>query len=299
MSTPIADGQLAEQIFRQARRRALLNAILGLLRRRSTSLLPLAEVRARVQVRSQRDLGLQTIPLSQIVGSEGRADDFDRHFSPRTLRTRDRWKSIVVAYYEGRALPPIDVYKLGDIYFVRDGNHRVSVARENGQAEIEAYVVELKTDVALRPEITTRDLVYVEEQNDFLEWTNLAQVRQSIPIEVSVLGGYLDLIRHINQHKAKLRAERQTTVGRDEAIADWYDNVYLPVATLLRQYQVRRSLAGMTEADIFLAILQHQSALHAQGVKLSTMQAAEHFVAEYSKPRRLRRLFAFRHLLQR
>jgi hypothetical protein len=98
------------------------------------------------------------------------------------------------------------VYKLGDIYFVRDGNHRVSVAREQGQAEIEAYVVELKTDVALRPEITTRDLVHVEEQNDFLEWTNLAQIRQSIPIEVSVLGGYLDLIVHINQHKSKLSA---------------------------------------------------------------------------------------------
>lgn len=95
---------------------------------------------------------MQSIYLDHIIGSEGRACDFDRRFLPRTQHSKERWKSIVQAYRQGQALPPIDVYKLGDVYFVRDGNHRVSVARQQGQLEVDARVTELKTDVTLRRE---------------------------------------------------------------------------------------------------------------------------------------------------
>ena len=147
--------------FARARSAAFMNAIRSLVRRQSIELLPLSEVRSRIYVRGQRDLGLQEVPLDQIIGSEGRYADFDRFFLPLTNETEERWKKIGRAYYQDVVLPPIDLVKIGDLYFVRDGNHRVSVARMRGQLEIDARVVELKTDVSLPRHLEQSDLLLV------------------------------------------------------------------------------------------------------------------------------------------
>jgi hypothetical protein len=101
-------------------------------------LLPYDEVRKHLPIRGQHDIGLQQVPISQIVGSLGRYRDFDRAFLPLQKRTKDRWVSIDKAQYEEVGLPPIETYKIGEVYFVKDGNHRVSVARERGQDFVDA-----------------------------------------------------------------------------------------------------------------------------------------------------------------
>src|SRR5687768_15629573 len=129
-----------EAAFSRARWATLRRAVLAPLRRQQRSLLPFEDVRARFAIRGQRDLGLCTVLLAQIVGSQGRYGDFDREFGPRTTRTADRWKSIHRARGHNVELPPVELYKLGAIYFVADGHHRVSVARHAGQLDIAARV---------------------------------------------------------------------------------------------------------------------------------------------------------------
>jgi Domain of unknown function (DUF4032) len=253
-----------DQDFRDARFRAFLNAIRGALRQQPTTLLPFEEVRGRVFIRGQRDAGFQTVPLDRIVGSEGRYTDFDRLFLPLSDRTRDRWKSISRAQYQEIPLPPVELYQIGQIYFVRDGNHRISVARQRGQVDIDAHVIELKTDVPLTPELDQRDLLLKEEQSDFLEWTNLAQLRPGASIEISELGGYLDLTRHIEGHRYFLSLERGQEVSAEEAITHWYDTVYLPLIAAIRRSGIVEAFGGRTEADLYLWIMDHRHYLTEQ-----------------------------------
>ena len=118
---------------------------------------------------------------------------------------------------ESVELPPVELFKIGDIYFVRDGNHRVSVARQQGQNYIDAYVTELQVDVPLNPNLSVLDLLPKEEYSDFLIWTNLHELRPDERIEFSELGGYLELVRHINAHRYYLHTVRTRNVsGPDE-----------------------------------------------------------------------------------
>jgi hypothetical protein len=125
-----------------ARRDALIDSLSG----RPAAMPTLDDLRGSLPVSERRALGLRTIPLQQIVGSEGRASDFDRRFQPRAAHLAERWSRVAQAMSQGVALPPIVVYKLGERYFVSDGNHRVSVARHRGQDQISAYVTELLLD---------------------------------------------------------------------------------------------------------------------------------------------------------
>ena len=250
--------------FARARSAAFMNAIRSLVRRQSIELLPLSEVRSRVYVRGQRDLGLQEVPLDQIIGSEGRYADFDRFFLPLTNETEERWKKIGRAYYQDVVLPPIDLVKIGELYFVRDGNHRVSVARMRGQLEIDARVVELKTDVRLPARLEQGDLLLVEEQSDFLEWTRLAELCPGARIEVSELGSYLALIRHINGHRYFLGLERDAEVSSEDSVVSWYEHVYLQLVSAIRRSGVLQYFPDRTETDLYLWIMDHRHYLTEQ-----------------------------------
>ena len=254
----------ANQDFRDARLSAFLHAIRGALLQQPTTLLPFEEVRARVFIRGQRDAGLQAVSLDRIIGSEGRYTDFDRLFLPLNDRTRDRWQRISHAQYQDIPLPPVELYKIGQIYFVRDGNHRISVARQRGQVDIDAHVIELATDVPLTPELDQRDLLRKEEQSDFLAWTNLAQSRPGASIEMSELGGYLELTRHIEGHRYFLSLERGHAISTEQAIEHWYDTVYLPLVAAIRRSGITAAFGGRTEADLYLWIMEHRHYLTEQ-----------------------------------
>ena len=138
--------QDAQTDFARARRRQLLARLAHRIKRRPGEILPFDEVVAALGGRrSERELGLQSIPLDSIVGTVDRSREFDRRFRPTTGRSRPRWQGIAEAQRRGQAMPPIAVYRIGDLHFVRDGHHRVSVARAQGRREIDAYVREVKT----------------------------------------------------------------------------------------------------------------------------------------------------------
>ena len=256
MRSPLIEHP-ADADFSRARARAAFSGILDFLRGQPRELLPFEEVRSHFLVRGQYDRGIQLVPISKIVGSHGRYADFNRSFLPRGTRTKERWKRVSLARYRNIELPPVDLYKLGGIYFVADGNHRVSVARHAGQTDIRAHVTELAIDVSLSPDLELADLVRKEEQSDFFEWTNLAQLRPGCDIEVSELGGYLELIRHINWQRACMSAMRDGEVSGEEAVLDWYDTVYTPLATAIQTSNVLRSFPGRTVTDLYIWIMAH------------------------------------------
>ncbi len=128
--------------FERARQHAFFADLRSILARRARNLIPYHEVRERVSPEGESYRGLQTVPLEQIVGSMDRFQDFNREFFPRQRFTAGRWQNVDRAYYQDVHLPPIQLYKVGDVYFVKDGNHRVSVARERGQQYIDAEVIE-------------------------------------------------------------------------------------------------------------------------------------------------------------
>jgi hypothetical protein len=138
----------AQTDFSRARRRRALGRLAARLRRKPAdfdSILPFEDVVRELGHRGERRLGLQTIPLDSIVGSIDRTRDFDRSFRPTSRRTRGRWERMATAARRGEAFPPIDVYRIGDLHFVKDGHHRVSIARAQGLPDIDAYVTEVLT----------------------------------------------------------------------------------------------------------------------------------------------------------
>jgi len=255
------DSIVRDSRFGESRRKALLEALLDSIRRQPTAMLAFDSVRACLNIRGQVALGHQIVPVDHIIGSEGRYSDFDRRFLPRTEAVEARWRSVERAMDRLIDLPPVDLWKISDVYFVRDGNHRVSVARWMGQRHIDALVTELLVDVPLTPELSVRTLLFAEEYSDFLEWTNLHALRPSERIEFSELGGYLELVRHINAYRYSLGKQLDRTIERDEAVAGWYDIVYLPIIQVLREQQAIKRFPGRTEADLYRWVMDNRAAI--------------------------------------
>jgi hypothetical protein len=201
------------------------------------------------------------IPIANIVGSVGRYRDFDRAFLPLSGADAERWKRLDVALNELRNLPPIDVYKIGDVYFVRDGNHRVSVAKANGLTSIEANVTEIEARVSLAPDVDIDDLIIKAEYAHFLEQTGLDDTRPDQAIELTEPGLYENLLEHIEVHcyYLGLQWEREPTLG--EAAASWYDTVYLPIIQAIRETEVMKEFPQRTEADLYLWVAYHSERL--------------------------------------
>ena len=139
--------------------------------------------------RGQRYIGLHEVPIDKIVGSMGRYRDFDRAFLPRQKRTKDRWINIGKAHYADVILPPVELYKIGEVYFVIDGNHRVSVARERGQIEVDAHVIEIDTNVEITPDMDITELELQAEYARFLATTDLMERCPEVKIEPNPTGG--------------------------------------------------------------------------------------------------------------
>lgn len=278
-------SHITREDFNRARRKAFLSQLLAIVTRSANELLSFEEVRARLNVRGQHYLGPQTVPLDHIVGSEGRYADFNRQFAPRHDATKFRWMSIDRAHHEAVPLPAIELYKLGDIYFVKDGNHRVSVARQQGQQEIDALVTELVVDVPLAPNLSMRDLLLKEEYSDFLAWTDLAVLRPEQRIEFSEPGGYLDLVTHINGHRYYMGLERGAPVEREEAVAAWYDTVYVPVVQVIRDTGALAAFPGRTEADLYRWIMDHRWYLRERngGADPGPLVAVEDYVRMFGR----------------
>lgn len=255
--------QAAVQDFREARQHVALQEVLARLTGKSNELLSFEEVAQKLRLAARTERGVQSIPVKAIVGSMSRYADFTRTFLPRRTDDEERWVSVKTAFSspEGTGLPPIEVYKVGDVYFVLDGNHRVSVARQEGWTHIEAHVIEVQTNIPLTPDIQPDDLIVKAEYADFLEQTGLANLRPNVDLSLTAPGQYEKLKEQIQVHHYVLVQDQQRQVTYQEAAEDWYDEVYTPVAEVIRERGILRWFPGRTATDLYLWVSEHRQTL--------------------------------------
>jgi len=252
--------------FQNARRKAALRELVARLTGKPNELLSYDEVAQKLKLHARYERGIQEIPLDAIVGSVGRYSDFTRDFLPRKDETQRRWAQIRAMMEDPASggIPPIDVYKVGEVYFVLDGNHRVSAARQAGFKTIEAHVIEVKTDIPLTPDISPDDLIIKAEYADFLEKTGLKRLRPEADLSVSVPGQYQKLLEHIEVHRYFMGIDFRREIAWDEAVAHWYDTVYLPVVEPIREHGLLRWFPGRTETDLYLWVSEHRAELESE-----------------------------------
>jgi nucleotide-binding universal stress UspA family protein len=273
--------------FQAARARADLEQIAAKLRRQSVDLLPFEEVRRQIKGTVGDKAQLQEIPVDAIVGSVGRYHDFTRSFLPRKSQSGSRWANIELAFGEGK-LPPIQVYQVGDAYFVLDGNHRVSVARDRGAGHIEAYVTPIKTRVGLSPDDDLDDILVKAELADFFEATELDQTRPDVDFTVTAPGRYVDFLHDIHQHEHPVGAgpgegQPHQTSDLPAAAAKWCDSVYLPVIAEIERAGVLRAFPGRTAADLYAWLIRYRGEVEeVLGWQPDAQLALAKFVERYS-----------------
>ena len=265
--------------FARARSRAFLNDIFGFLSGRPKRLLSYDQVKEKLRIGGPIYRGVRTVEIARIVGSVNRYADFDRAFLPTHNRIANRWQNIDRAFYEDVGLPPVVLYKVGDVYFVVDGHHRVSVARQQGQEFIEAEVRECHVKVPVGPDLRPEDLEILGERVEFLERTGLDRLRPDAAVDVTIPDGYSRILEHIAVHRYFMGLDQQRDISDDEAVAHWYDTVYLPIVSVIRERNILREFPGKTEGDLYIWVLDHQHYLYDQGGHLSPPDvAAEQYV---------------------
>ncbi len=257
----MATNEQAAQDYERAIFKGFWRKILSRIRGQSNELLPFDDVRERLPVGGQHYLGLRQVRVDKIIGSMSRFRDFDRAFLPVQTTTKDRWISIDKAHYDDVILPPVDLYKMGEIYFVKDGNHRVSVARERGQIYLDAYVVEIDVPVVLNEETRMDDLKLKAEYADFMIATRLNKLRPDANLETRISGQYQRILEHIAVHRWYLGEQLHSEAAYEEAVCSWYDQVYMPIIDVLRQQSILKNFPAYSELDMYLWIVQYQAYL--------------------------------------
>jgi len=268
--------------FRRARSQADMKVLLERLRGDSTQLLSYEEVRQKLNLSASVERGLKDVPLSAIVGSVGRYNDFTRDFLPKLDAAVERWARLKAIATGMTGWPPIEVYQIGEAYFVKDGNHRVSVARQMGASHIQAYVTEVQSRVPLTPEIQPDDLILKAEYAKFLEITQLDRLRPGSDLSVSVPGQYQELLDHIEVHRYFMGLDSQRDISYQEAVTHWHDEVYLPVVQAIRSLGILRNFPERTETDLYLWIADHRAQMEDElGWKIQTEHIASHLVSDH------------------
>jgi hypothetical protein len=281
----------SDRDFSRARRRAFLRRIGAYLRRdpASNQLLSFDEVKGALGAISQVYLGLREVPVSKIVGSVGRHRDFDRAFLPSKPDLGTRWRRIDEIMHREEELPPVSLYKIGDAYFVKDGNHRVSVARQQGIEMLDAEVIELRSRVPVDSALTARDLLHKLEHRHLLERLPIDRVLPEIKVEFSDVADYRRLATYIEAHGFRVSQLWKRYVSPEEVLRDWYEYDYCPIAEMIREEHILDSFPDRTELDLYLWIVYHRErlALEARDEKISPQAAKDDILKNV--PRRRRR----------
>jgi len=242
--------QDAQDDFLRARRRRVLARLSALLRLEAGDvdvMLSFDEVVDALGRVGERDLGVQTIAIESIVGTVDRRKEFDREFRPTSTRARARFERIAEASRRGVALPPIDVYRVGEMHFVRDGHHRVAVARVQGRDRIDARVVEVITQVPAGNSISQGDLPLKSHERLFHERVPLppdarARIALTDPMEYGCLAEGVEAWGYRrSQHD-------ETFLDRSQAALRWFHEEYVPVVEILREAELIGRRETQTDA---------------------------------------------------
>jgi hypothetical protein len=241
----------AEHDFLRARRKEVLSRLAAWLRREPddvSEILPFDEVVSALGRTGERRLGLQVIPLDSIVGSVDRTRDFDRWFRPRSGRSRERWERLARAQRRGEAIPPIDVYRVGELHFVKDGHHRVSVAHALGFRSIDAFVTEVTTKIDATGISRRGDLITKDLRRVFLDRVPLPGPALAT-ILVTTAWSYALLSEEVEAWGFRLMQQERRFLDRETVARRWYAEEYRPVVRMLAQADL---IGERTEAEAYL-----------------------------------------------
>jgi hypothetical protein len=247
-------AQDAQSDFSRARRRQVLARLSNRLRREPDDvnlILPFEEVVQALGRQRERQLGLQVVPIDSIVGTVDRPREFDRSFRPTSRRVRGRWQRIAEAMRRGEPMPPVELYRIGDMHFVKDGHHRISVARQMRLETIDAYVTEVITSVGPDSEIRLRDLPLKSHQRLFFERVPL-QPELRPRIELTRGSDYANLAEGMEAWGFRLMQARGELMSREEVAATWFREEYEPVTAMLREADL---IGSRTEAEAYMRIV--------------------------------------------
>lgn len=242
--------------FDAARRAALVQDLLGVLKGRPVDLLPFDRVRAGLRLKHIVDRGMHDVPLESIVGTLGREREFNREFLPRDEALRDRWEEVEELAEGPTGFPAVELYKVGEAYFVVDGHHRVSVARSLGVSTIEALVKEFLTPVPIAPDASIEEVLLQRGLADFLETTGLVPTAPD-EFRVTEANGYERLLEHITVHRYYRGIESGRGQTWPEAVASWRDGVYRPMVEAIRRSGIMKEFPSRTETDLYLFTMDH------------------------------------------
>lgn len=240
MGTGFPDSDAAAAFARERRRQSLtkLGTRLRVVRDDVSVMLPLDEVVTALGRVAERDLGLQTIELDSIVGTVGRRrGEFDRRFRPASRRAAQRWQSIAAARRRGKDMPPIDVFRVGELHFVQDGHHRISVARSQGDTTIAARVREIQTRRPATRDLSVRELQLIRHEREFHERVPLPEAARS-RIRIQEGWRYDQLSTHVESWAFRASQAAGRLLTRAEAAEAWFREDYEPIADLLDELEI-------------------------------------------------------------
>lgn len=274
-----------ENDFNKARNKALFNDLQHFLNPKETELLSFTDIKNWLKPKNEVYLGMQVVPVNLIAGSEGRYKDFDNHFFPRNMHLKNRWRRIDDAHLRDVILPPIQLYEIGSLYFVRDGNHRVSVARAQGVECIDAEVTSLQSEIKLHVGMTRRQIfkrVLNYEKRVFYAETAFGDITDCWDLDFSAVGEYDVIYNHIQIHKYYINQDKTEEISMSEAILSWYNTVYLPVVNVLKKQHIMRKFRKRTISDMYVYLIKYWDELkHKFGDEISLDAAAEEFTNIY------------------
>jgi hypothetical protein len=263
--------------FSKARNKALFNEIQNFLTPDKRRLLSFHDVKQILKPKNEVYAGMQTVPIDKIVGSEGRYQDFDNHFLPRVNNLRQRWERVDEARLTDTVLPPIQLYELGGLYFVRDGNHRVSVAKAQGVSFIDAEVISLKSEIILKKDITRESIlseVIKFEKRVFYSETGFGDITDYWNLDFTTPGQYDVIYNHILVHKYYINETRSDEIPFADAVLSWYKNVYLPVMHVIKKHHMLKRFRERTASDLYVWIIKQWDDLKQKyGVEYSLDEA--------------------------
>jgi hypothetical protein len=241
----------AENDFLRARRGQVLSRLSTWLRREPDDvniMLPFHEVVEALGYLGEHRIGLRVIKLESIVGTVDRSRDFDRRFRPTSARVRERWERLALAARRGEEIPPIEVYRVGELHFIIDGHHRASVAIAQGLSTIEASVTVVRTKLDPGGIRHRGDLIVKDYRRLFLERVPLTGHARASVI-VSDPWDYAKLGEHVEAWGFRLMQDEGKFCDRASVAQRWFDEEFVPVVAMLRQADL---IGDRTEAEAYL-----------------------------------------------
>lgn len=277
----------ARDDFNKARSKATISHILNAMTPERQKLLSLGDIRKLIKPKSETYIGMKAVDIDLIIGSEGRYKDFNRTFLPKKEFIRNRWESIDKAHLKSIILPPIKLYEISGSYFVRDGNHRVSVAKLKGVRSIDAEVIRLDTEIPLSPGMTQiemkKAIIKYEKDHIFLN-TDLKLILDFKELNFTAPGRFYEILRHIQGHKYFLNEDSKDEISFIDAGNSWYNKLYLPIIDIVKEEHILARFPGRTESDLYMWIIKHWDELKIRNENnFSLQEAAASYSLEFGK----------------